>query len=254
VTSETKAVLPFGAVLGDAWALYRRLLGRTLVVATAVFLVLRLVEVAALTRDGTATRLGLLALSFALSVVGTQLVQGALAEAVADLREGREPGSAGDLYARTRPRIGALGAAAAITTVTGLVASLFLLVPGLIVFTRWSLAVPVIVFERTSAGAALRRSNRLVRGRTWQVLRLTLAVFAAAAVVGALLNVALSGLPPFWAAWIGGTAAGALTMPFIAHALTVVYFRLAQPETPLPVGSAPLGDERRRPALPHAAR
>jgi Membrane domain of glycerophosphoryl diester phosphodiesterase len=220
-------------VLCETWALYRRLFGRTAVVATAVFLALELVEASVASGAGSGTRLALLVLSLALSTVGAQLVQGALAQTVGDVHERREPAGGRELYARTRPRVRSLAGAALITSAVGLAGMLLLVIPGLIVFTRWSLAVPVIVLERRPALEALRRSNELVRGRTWRVLRLTLTIFLAAGAAGAVVNVAFSGLPAFWATWIGGTAAGALVMPFVAHALTVVYFRVTDPGRPV---------------------
>lgn len=242
MTESPKPDLRLRPVLRETSALYRCLFGRTIVVASAVFFVLELVEASLASTADSDSMLGLLVLSFVLATVGAQFVQGALVQAVSDVHERRLPAGSRELYARTRPRLGSLTAAALITSVVGLAATLLLVIPGLIVFTRWSLAVPVIVLERAPAAQALRRSNELVRGRTWQVLRLSLTIFLVAGIAGAVLNVLFSGLPAFWAAWIGGTAAGALIMPFIAHALSVVYFRVTDPGRPVlpePIG----GDE-----------
>ena len=43
-------------------------------------------------------------------------------------------------------------------------------VPGVIIFTLWSLVGPVITIEDRSVGAALRRSSRLVRPCFWLTL------------------------------------------------------------------------------------
>jgi hypothetical protein len=220
-------------VLRESAAVYRRLFGRTIAVATAVFLVIQLVEASLASRAGSGTMLLVLVSSLALSTVGAQLVQGALAQTVDDLHRRRSPAGGRELVARTRPRVASLAGAALITSAVGLAGTLLFVVPGLIVFTRWSLAVPVIVLEGRPALAALRRSNELVRGRTGRVLLLTLTLFLAAGAAGAVVNVVFSGLPAFWATWIGGTAAGALIMPFVAHALTVVYFRVTEPGRPV---------------------
>ncbi len=47
--------------------------------------------------------------------------------------------------------------------------------------------------------------------------------------VGSVFNV----LPGFLGAWIGGTLAGAITVPYEAHVLTVLYYRLTQPAAPI---------------------
>ena len=66
-------------------------------------------------------------------------MQGALAEAVRNVHEGRKPATAADLLPRTRPRLTALiggGLVAGIGVGIGLV---LLVVPGLILLVRWSL-------------------------------------------------------------------------------------------------------------------
>ena len=46
---------------------------------------------------------------------------------------------------------------------------MLLIVPGLVLMTWWVLIIPVVVLERTSAGAAFGRSRELVRGYGWNV-------------------------------------------------------------------------------------
>ena len=53
----------------------------------------------------------------------------------------------------------------------------------------------------------------------------------------AYLISAFAFLPDFLGAWIGGTIAGALVAPYQAHVLTVLYYKLTEPERPvLPTG------------------
>lgn len=231
--------LPVREVLTDTWSLYRRLFVRSLVVAASVFVFAELAQALLSVTTSRSATLGLLALSLLFWLVGTQLVQGALVEAVRDLHEGREPESTVELYDRTRDRLGALVVGSLLAGI-GAVAGLFLLVvPGVVLFTRWSLVVPVIVLEQAPPVAALRRSNQLVRGHGWRVFRILLNVFVAAAVSSAVLEVAFGALPTFWAVWLGGLAASALVTPYTAHALTVLYYRLTEPDRPVVASAAP---------------
>ena len=49
-------------------------------------------------------------------------------------------------------------------------ASLLLVVPGLILLARWSVALPALMIERTGVMESLARSRDLTRGRRWTVL------------------------------------------------------------------------------------
>jgi hypothetical protein len=111
-----------------------------------------------------------------------------------------------------------------------IVGALLLIIPGLIVLARWSLLAPLVVLERAGVREASTRSTALVEGRTGIVLACVVSVFV------------LTDWFP-WALHFGhvgfGTATfltfawSTLTAPFAAHALTVVYYRLADPGRPV---------------------
>jgi len=85
-----------------------------------------------------------------------------------------------------------------------------------------------------SAREALKRSRRLVRGHTRSVFRALLNVWAIVLVrfgLGFLASRLLG--PGYLAVWIGSTLGAALMTPYLAHAQTVVYFRLVDPGRPL---------------------
>jgi hypothetical protein len=158
-------------VLGEAWELYTRLFVRTVAVAAIVFLVL---DLAATLATRTQTRNGSEVLLFSiltilLAVVGPELVQGALAEAVRDAHEGREPASAHALLLRTRPRLFPLVGASLFAGLGIALGFVLLVVPGLVLLTRWSLIAPCVVIEGLGPNAARRRSRELVRGHGWTV-------------------------------------------------------------------------------------
>ncbi|MGD0166019.1 MAG: glycerophosphoryl diester phosphodiesterase membrane domain-containing protein [Gaiellaceae bacterium] len=226
--------MSIGRVLREAWGLYRRHFLRFALTAGAVFVLLELLSAvlqsAARAHDWAAAAIWGVA-TFVLWIAGTFWLQGALVAAVSDVRDGRVNLSIGELYARVRPLLPTLiaaGIAAAIGVVFGLV---LLLIPGLVLLTRWILIVPVIVLERKSAGEAFERSWELVKGSSWSVFWLMLLTVIALITGSAIVNLLLfplSALPRFLAAWIIGTIASSLVAPFAALNWTLAYFELAR--------------------------
>jgi Membrane domain of glycerophosphoryl diester phosphodiesterase len=200
-------MLSVSGVLRDAARLYQALFWRTVVTTGLVFAVVCLVE--------TVGPWPVVLLSF----VGTAVVQGALVEAVEQERQHRD----GGVLRAAWNRAGALLGVALLTGI-GVGVGLFLLVvPGLILFTRWSLAVPAVMLEGRSPRDAMRRSHELVKGHGWQVFAIFLTVTAGTFGTSFLLERLLAGPLGLWAAL---TLAATLTTPFAAHALNVVYYRI----------------------------
>jgi hypothetical protein len=242
-------------VLSDTWMVYRRLLWRTVAIGAGVFVVLELPGSFLGLVDSGAAAAALALASFVLSFVGSLLVQGALSQAVRDVHVGALERTVGGLYRDTRPRLGALvlgslllmlgicGAfavtgAAAVAVVAaagrlGLPALALPLVAVFVLFTRWSLIVPVIVLEDAPVLGAFRRSRELVRGHGWTVFRVLFVVSLLTAAGGLALRFAFGAVPGVLGVWMGAAIATGLTAPYMAHALTVVYYRLTEPTTPL---------------------
>ncbi|HZS29655.1 MAG TPA: hypothetical protein VFA37_00200 [Gaiellaceae bacterium] len=220
-------------VLGEAFDVYKRLWLRSIVVAGLVFAVVALAEAFAFRSHSAAPPL----VAIVLSLAGQLLVQGALVEVVRDLHESREPASIGVYYDRTRGRLGTLLGSSLLYGI-GIAAGLFLfIVPGLIAIARWSLIVPLVMIEGRGARDAFARSSQLVKGQTGRVLVLVIITTLLTGLASLALHVPFSSLPPFASVWIGGTVAAAITTPYAAHVLTVLYYRLTEPERPvLPEG------------------
>lgn len=216
-------------VLGEALDVYRRLWVRSVVVAGLVFAVVELADAFAARRHTFATAF----VSLLLALVGGLLVQGALVEVVRDLHEGRAPASVGDYYARTRDRLGTLVGASLLYGIGVAFGFVLLVVPGLIAIARWSLAVPLVVIERRGIGEAFSRSSALVKGRTGSVLVLVIVANVIAGLIGIAVRSAFGFLPDFAAFWVGGTIASAVAVPYEAHVLTVLYYKLTEPERPV---------------------
>jgi Membrane domain of glycerophosphoryl diester phosphodiesterase/Uncharacterised protein family (UPF0259) len=223
-----------GSVLSEAWELYRRFFVQLVGAAAIVFAVLGLVGALTAEAAGDGVLAGLLwgVIGLAVSLVGYFWLQGALVEAVQDVRDGRADLTIGELFRRARPRLPALIAAGVIAGVAVGIGFILLIVPGLFLLTRWLLIAPVIVLEGRSAGESFSRSWELVRGHSWGVFGVivvtVLLVLVASFVVGVLLAALLAVLPDFFASWIGNTVINSLIAPFIALAWTLVYYRLAR--------------------------
>jgi hypothetical protein len=168
---------------------------------------------------------GLRFVALLISLIATTLFTGMVVELVADVRDGRRDSSAGQLLRTVTPVIGQLifvAIAAGAGVVIGL---LFLIVPGLILITVWSLVAPVVVIERPPGLRALRRSRELVRGNGWQVFGVIFILDVLIAIIAAAIEVAAN------AAGTGvgivvTVVLGVLTAPFAALAAAVMYFEL----------------------------
>jgi hypothetical protein len=219
-----------GDVLGEAFELYKRFFVRFVGTAAVVFVVLDLASALAdrASANSVASALLWTLIAAVLSVVGSFWLQGALVEAVADVRDGRIDTTIGELYERTRPRLPALigaGIVAGLGIVFGLI---LLIVPGLYLLTRWSLIPAVIVIEKRRAGDAFNRSWELTRGYGWTVFGSLLVSFIAYAIVQGILRTLFLALPRFASIWIGGIVAHSVATPLIALTGAVLYFRLAR--------------------------
>src|SRR3954469_902123 len=143
-----------GAIYGEAWDLYKRFWKHFLPIAIIIFLV---VSGASLVLVLLLGWLGAI-LGFLLSLAGTFWLQGAIATAVADVRDGRVDFSISETLKRVGPfvlRLAGAGLLAALGIIGGLI---LLIVPGLILLTWWILISPVIVLEDRRAMDAFGRS------------------------------------------------------------------------------------------------
>ena len=226
-----------GAVLSEAWSLYKRFLWQFFLTAVVVFAVLDLLTALAslASDDGVLAGIFWTLVAVVIGVVGYFWVQGALVELVQDVRDGRADRTIGETYAAVRPRLPALIAAGVLAAIAIGIGFVLLVVPGLFLLTIWSMLVPVIVLERRAAGEAFTRSREVVRGNGWSVFGLIIVTFLLVAIASAVIRLVFSPLPDFLDAWLGSLVAHSLTIPFAAAALTTAYFRLTAPAaSPVP--------------------
>ena len=220
--------MTIGGVLGEAWNLYKRFLGRFFLTALVVFAILDLLSAlaAAAAGDGwvSGALWGLVAVT--IGVVGYFWVQAALVETVQDVRDGRADRSIGETYRAVQPVLPAVIIGGILAGIGIGIGFILLIIPGLFLLTIWSMLIPVIVLERRRAGEAFSRSREVVRGNGWQVFGLVLITFISLGIVSGVIRALFAPLPDFLDAWLGSLVAHSLTIPFAAAALTTAYFRL----------------------------
>lgn len=215
-----------GAIIGEAWRLYREHWRHFLPIALVVYLILGLVTLLLVFLLGWVGAV----IGGLLGIVGVFWLQGALTEAVADVRDGRADLSLADTFRRVQPHLWSIvgaGILAGLGIVLGLI---LLIVPGLVLLTWWSLIVPAIVLEGKPAMESFGRSRELVRGNGWNVfgvIVLTLLIVIAISIIVSLVLFWLPGdeFRPF----VQNVIQNTLAYPFMALAWTLVYFALAAP-------------------------
>jgi uncharacterized protein YqhQ len=84
----------------------------------------------------------------------------------------------------------------------------------------------VIVLEGKPVGESFSRSRELVRGHGWTVFGVVIISFIASLIASAVIQSIFSFLGSFLRYWIGGSIASAIVDPFLAVALTLMYFEL----------------------------
>jgi len=212
--------LDVGGVLRRVFAIYIEQASVLMPAAATVFVFTGILSTL-LTNAGA----GLRFVALLISLIATTLFTGMVVELVADVRDGRRDSSAGQLLRTVSPVIGQLIFVAIVAGAGVVIGLIFLIVPGLILITVWSLVAPVVVIERPPGLQALGRSRELVRGNGWQVfgvifiLDVLIAIIAAAVEVAA--NAAGTGV-----GIVVTVVLGVLTAPFAALAAAVMYFEL----------------------------
>jgi len=149
--------LEANAVLGEAWRLYKRLSPARSYWARSCS-AFGLVELfGRSSKAGTA--IGLLSLGF--TIGGVALLQGGPVEIVRGLHaDGDDEAGAGELLGRAGGRLGKLVCVSLLTALGCALGALLLVVPALVVMTRWAVAVPVAMLEEGNARGALRAPAR----------------------------------------------------------------------------------------------
>ncbi len=212
--------LEVGAVIRRVFEIYVDQAPVLMPVAAAVFVISGI-----LAEVLEASGPGLALLALLIKLIATTLFTGMVVQLVADVQGGRRDSTPRELLNAATPVLGKLilvGLVAGIGVVVGLI---LFLVPGLILFTFWFVAAPVVVLERPDGLLALGRSRELVKGNGWPVFGVIAVLFVAVAVVAELLIFAAAAVGSA-AALIVSVVLGVLTAPLAALPAAVIYFEL----------------------------
>ncbi|MGH2774831.1 MAG: hypothetical protein ACRDJT_05275 [Actinomycetota bacterium] len=213
---------PTEGVISEAFDLYKKHFGHLFVTALVVYLAIAILSVLFILIGGWVGAL----LSAILSVIGVFLVQAALVEAVADIRDGRADLTVGETLSRGASRIGSVAGASILAGIAIAIGLVLLIVPGLVLITWWAVLVPVIVLERVGVFDAFSRSRNLVRGFDFQVFGVIVLQFLILVAVSIVISIILVALPEEPRAFVSNVVSGSLTGPFAALVTTLLFFRL----------------------------
>jgi hypothetical protein len=220
-----------GDVIREAWDHYKAHWQHLLPFALVVYLILGLVSL------GLTLALGWLGaiLGAFIGIIGVFWLQGALVEAVADIRDGRADLTMGQTFGRAQQHIGTLAIAGILAGLAVAVGLVLLIVPGLYLLTIWSVLIPAIVLERRGVMEAFGRSRELVSGYGWSafgVVGLCILILLGVSIVVQIATVWLGGA---FGEYVRSVISNTIGVPFLALALTNMYFRLhALKEAPVP--------------------
>lgn len=172
MTKERLARIPVRQIIHDVGGSYRHRFGRVVVAAAIVFGITAVIGAAVedlLNKSQENFVVYVFALAgTTMSQVGVTFYAGLLDKVVGEYELGEEPEPV--LYVLRHLPYGSLIVADILITVVTAVGMLFLIVPGVILFTLFAITGPVINIEQRGAISAMKRSARLVRTHFWLVL------------------------------------------------------------------------------------
>ncbi|HEV8460184.1 MAG TPA: hypothetical protein VGQ38_05690 [Gaiellaceae bacterium] len=221
-----------GDPIGEGWDIYKRFWRHLLPIAFVVIVIIGLVTLI-LHGAGAVGAIG----AFIVAIVGLYLVQAALVQAVADVRDGRADLSLTMTLASVVDQLGSILVASILGGIAIGIGLLLLLAPGLYLLTIWSVIIPVIVLEGVGALDSFGRSRELVRGYGWTVFGVILITVLINFAVHIVLAIVLSGLNDSISSYLTTVIADTLVTPFAAAVLTAMYFRLKALHAPPEVAS-----------------
>jgi hypothetical protein len=213
-----------GEVISETFSIYGANLGALLGSAIVVFIVVGLIAGILQAAGG----LILILLAAAVRAAGHALYVGFVVRLVQDTRDGKRDEGVGDLFSAAMPAILPLIGFGILFGIGVTIGFLFLIVPGLILITFWSVGAPAIVAEGIGPIDAFKRSWQLVRGDAWSVFGVLLVVLLIVILIGVVLGALATPIGDGEAAtWIASIISATITAPIFAIAVTVLYYDLA---------------------------
>jgi len=222
--------LSFGELLDGALVLLRRHFGLVLGIAVVCEGIPTAMDVYIGLTGGASQNPGLSLLDRLLTLVGSVLVTGATVRVVSEAYLGRSP-LFGDAIRFAGTRFGTILGANIMSGILTFLATLALVIPGIVVACGYSVAAEAAALESGSSSDALRRSWELTKGFRWKALALgvvsiglILVVFVGAGVLGGILGGVMGGLDVVLA--VIAACVSLLIYPVISCVFTVFYYDL----------------------------
>jgi hypothetical protein len=213
---------PTEGVISEAFDQYKQHFSHLFVTALVVYLAIAIVGALLVLIGGIIGGFLTLILAF----VGAFVLQAALVEAVADIRDGRADLTVGETLSRGASRVGSVMGASLLAGLAITIGLILLIVPGLVLITWWSVIVPVIVLEHVGVFDSFTRSRELVRGFDFQVFGVIVLTFLLYLAFLIVLSLVLAPFPDSLGSFLSSVVGGSLIGGFIALVVTSLYFRL----------------------------
>lgn len=231
--------LEIGTILSRTFDLYGSH-WRTMLTLAGVFAVIQALLQGIIASSDTTAAVVIAIVSVVPSIVLSFVLSGMFTLLVADIRDGRQDETLGEIFGRTTPLLVPLiltSLLAGFFVVLGFIA---LIVGAIVVGVFLSLVGSVVMLENRAYMDAIKRSWSMVSGVFWPMLGLIIVVAIIGGVANALINTVLTSLLP---GAIGTVIAGAIaytvTMPIQAMPPVLAYFQLREQEEPADDGALP---------------
>jgi hypothetical protein len=182
--------------------------------------------------DFSATEIVGFGLTYVLLFVTFLLAFVACFKAVSDAWLGATPSISRSLRFALRKSflVGLLGLIAGVLVCIGFV---LCILPGIWLSVAWCLCLPALLFEGIGPIAALKRSSSLIKGRWWASLLVCVVGYLLVSIIGGVIQLVLEAIAKAVsdatvalavAQVIGSSISSAVTYPYLAAVLTILYF------------------------------
>jgi len=155
------------------------------------------------------------------------LLQSALVRATIEDLNGKKPGFGDCIQIAIQCLLPTLGIGILVALGVGL-ASVALLVPGIVLWLGWSVSVPVLVQERLGVFGSMSRSRALAKGSRWSLFGLFLILFILAIAIQLALGMTVYLFGTGIAGSVVGAVISAVVSTIMSVATAVSYVELRQ--------------------------